>query len=450
MKQKINLRLQIIAVIGVLATAICLTMINYNLFQKQVRNDLEVCAQVLKDTDLFQSIYEDAVENDFKVINHSALRKLEADNLRITWIREDGWVLYDNDINASELSNHLDRPEIKEAIEKGEGSSVRKSDTFNLNTFYYALKLENDTILRVSMQASSMLSIFLTSLPIVGLLILIILVICIVIGHLLTMNLMEPLDKIAENLDDNLNNPVYAELEPYVAKIRAQHENILEAAASRQDFTASISHELKTPLTAISGYAELIENHMIGPEQEEHIAQQIRQNADRLLSLINDTIKLSELDYSEMERSFEPIDLYEVARECCEELQVNAKQKNVRLSFSGNSCEINADRELIKELIENLVQNAIRYNKENGYVWVSVDRINHHALLVVRDNGIGIPKDKQEHVFERFYRVDKSRSRQTGGTGLGLAIVKHIAEIHNATITLNSDLGVGTKIIIAF
>jgi two-component system phosphate regulon sensor histidine kinase PhoR len=207
---------------------------------------------------------------------------------------------------------------------------------------------------------------------------------------------------------------------------------------------------LKTPITAISGYAELIENRLIGENEVIPIAGKIRQNSDRLLSLVMDTIQLSEFDHMDMTRAFEPVDLFSVASECVKDLQSQAEKKSITVSCAGSSVIIDADRMLIREMIGNLVQNSIRYNKENGKVQVSVTLADGHPQVSVRDTGIGIPADQLDRVFERFYRVDKSRSRQTGGTGLGLAIVKHIAELHDAEIAIESVLNEGTEIIVRF
>ena len=463
MKQKINLRLSLIALLAVIATTIGITFVYYNLFQTQVKNDLYTNVQLLADTELFQNLYA-AADEDAERIDQSALTELNSDNLRITWIASDGTVLYDNDTDIAGLANHLDRPEIQYAIENGSGESVRRSDTLNLNTFYCALKLDDGTILRVSTQARSITSVFMTVMPVILIIIAVVFALCILIGHLLTTALIRPINTMAEHLDDRMTAPAYRELEPFADKIRSQHEKILEAAKSRQDFTANISHELKTPLTAISGYAELIENGMIEGEQEIHIAQQIRHNSDRLLSMINDIIRLSELDHQEMPRKFEQVNLYKLAEDTCKALRVNAQQRNVTLTCIGTDTMQSGDRELLKELLENLVQNSIRYNRsqacrespdgtflpEGSWVRVKVSSEAQHAVLTVSDNGIGIPREQQERVFERFYRVDKSRSRETGGTGLGLAIVKHIVEIHDAEISLESETGRGTTVTIHF
>lgn len=449
MKQKINLRLAIIAVLAVIATTIGTTTIYYNLFKRQVRNDLRIEAELLKSMDMLQDSYQssDNLQTDRILRN---LDDLMNDNLRITWVDVDGTVLYDNDMDAASLENHKNRPEVKKAFETGVGEEVRKSDTLNLDTYYYAIRLENGTVVRVATEAKTILSIFMSSLPFIFWLVSAIILLCIWISYLLTKQLLVPIEKMAENLDDSSQEPAYKELIPFADKIRVQHENILAAAKSRQDFTASVSHELKTPLTAISGYAELIENHMAEPNQEIYFAEQIRKNADRLVILINDIIQLSELDHQEIPHDFVHIDLYETAKECVNSLRVNAKRRDIQIVFSGISCMVYAERHMLQEMIMNLVQNAIQYNNEGGTVIVYAGIRNDRGYLKVEDNGIGISEEMQEHVFERFYRVDKSRSRETGGTGLGLAIVKHIVEIHGASIKLDSAPGRGTKISVYF
>lgn len=439
MKQKINVRLIGIAVLAVLATLICMTCVYYSLFQKQVRKDLKIQAQVLGEAEAFDDVSTPAKSFD-----------IAKEDLRITWIDTDGTVLYDNDANANLLENHADRPEVKSAFLTGEGECVRNSNTMNMTTFYYALLLDNGTVLRVATQARSIWSVFLTAAPMIAAILVLIIVVCVFLAHLLTRQLLQPIEIMAENMEDTSKTPAYKELVPFVNTIRAQHENILMAAKVRQDFTANVSHELKTPLTAISGYAELIENHMVDPEQETRFAQEIQQNANRLLSLINDIIRLSELDNSENLIHYEQVDLDMIAQESVNNLLVNAEKRGVKLYYEGEPCELRADRGMLLELVDNLTANAIRYNNEGGEVHVTVTHKHARPVLLVSDNGIGIPKDQQERIFERFYRVDKSRSKETGGTGLGLAIVKHIVELHDAQITVESEPGKGTTMKVTF
>lgn len=440
MKNKINIRLAGIAILAIVATMFGITFIYYGLFEKQVRTDLAVSAKLLRDTHYFEAVNVNIDRIDLST---------DITELRVTWVGADGTVLYDNDAGAEGLSNHIDRPEIQQAFSEGVGETVRKSDTMNKNTFYYAVLLDNGTVLRVAMDAESLWSVFISAAPIIALILMGILLICIGISHLLTKQLIRPIETMAGNLEDADYASPYKELEPFTQMIRAQHADILSAAKARQDFTANVSHELKTPLTAISGYAELLEGDMVGEEQKKHFYREIRKNADRLLALINDIIRLAEMDRSEKEPSFEQVNLYETVQECMEPLALNAGQRNISLTFEGEPCTIRGNKDMLRELTENLVQNAIRYNNQGGKVTVTVTKKD-RPMLIVKDNGIGIPASEQERIFERFYRVDKSRSKATGGTGLGLAIVKHIVEIHDARIELDSAPGVGTTVTVMF
>ena len=441
MKIRINIRLVGIAILAIIATVIGITIIYYNLFEGQVRSDLSVSAKLLKDTRYFESVDIDVDQIDLST---------DLDELRVTWIDKDGTVLYDNDASAEQLQNHFDRPEIQEAFKQGEGEAVRRSDTMNEDTFYYALRLDNGTVLRVATNAQSIWAVFISAIPIILLIILLIISICIVISHLLTKQFLKPIEMMAENLENADYESPYRELDPLAEMLRTQHTDILSAAKARQDFTANVSHELKTPLTAISGYAELLEGGMVGPEKQKHFYQEIRKNADRLLALINDILRLSDLDRKDSELHFTEVDLYETASECMEVLSVNAKQRNVTIELEGETSIVCGNKDMLKELVENLGQNAIRYNNPNGKVKISVGTIDDQVALTVKDNGIGIPVSEQQRIFERFYRVDKSRSKATGGTGLGLAIVKHIVEIHDAKIELESAPGAGTTISVLF
>ncbi len=446
MRRKINGYLIGMSIAAVIATMLCVTFVFYGLFEKQVQADLRIDAEILKGSGIFTS---DSILSDIE--NEISARSSDPDDLRVTWIDSDGTVLYDNGTEASYLENHSDRPEFESAIESGEGESRRRSDTMGKDTFYYATLLEDGSVLRVSEDVNSIYSVFLTVAPAIILIVLLIILICALISHLLTGQILSPIEKMAQNLGDASDTPVYEELVPFLNTIREQHENVLSAAKSRQDFTANVSHELKTPLTAISGYAELIENHMVDEDEETRCAGQIRENADRLLSLINDIIRLSELDSASEELlAPEEFDLCETARERVELLKVSAERRHISLAFEGEACPMRGNKNMIIELIDNLCQNAIQYNRENGKVKVTVCEEQSSPVLTVSDNGIGIPKDMQDRVFERFFRVDKSRSRETGGTGLGLAIVKHIVELHNAEISLESEPGEGTVISVRF
>ena len=262
---------------------------------------------------------------------------------------------------------------------------------------------------------------------------------------------MKPIEQLAEHLDECESIPVYKEMVPFVHTIQKQHEDIMKNARMRQDFTANVSHELKTPLTAISGYAELMEHHMAAEADIPRFAGEIHKSANRLLLMINDIIRLSELDAMETtSMAFDRVPLYQLAENCVDMLQVSAEKHQVTLTLQGTPCHIAGSREMMEETLYNLCDNAIRYNNAGGSVTVTVKPQGSKVLLSVEDTGIGIPKEHQARVFERFYRVDKSRSKATGGTGLGLAIVKHIVAQHGAELLLESEEGKGTKITILF
>lgn len=440
MKKKINIRFIMIAALAIVVTALSAMLVYYNILKEQVFGDLKAYAHVielLNIDDLAAGIEKDP----YNPID---------DDLRITLIGAEGEVLYESLLNKDEMDNHNERPEIIEAREKGEGEAIRYSATSGTHTFYYAECLQNGNVLRIGRDSVSVNRIMVNTLVIVLVIALCILFVCMGISHYLTKKLVEPIEKLATNIMLVDENNVYEEIRPFVNTIKEQHVNIINNAQLRQEFTANVSHELKTPLTAISGYAELIGNGMTGKEDTIRFSNEIHSNANRLLSLINDIIKLSELDEADHQMEMERIDLYKLAENCVQMMQVTAEKQGIRLTLQGESAMTMANKGLMDEVFYNLCSNAIRYNKPGGSVTVTVGTKDERPFLSVADTGIGIPKECQERVFERFYRVDKSRSKSTGGTGLGLAIVKHIVAQHNAALHLDSELGEGTTIEIVF
>ena len=440
MKKKINIRFIMIAALAIVVTALSGILVYYNILKEQVFGDLKAYAHVielLNIDDLAAGIEKDP----YNPID---------DDLRITLIGSEGEVLYESLLNKDEMDNHNERPEIIEAREKGEGEAIRYSATSGTHTFYYAERLQNGNVLRIGRDSVSVNRIMVNTLVIVLVIALCILFVCMGISHYLTKKLVEPIEKLATNIMLVDVNNVYEEIRPFVNTIKEQHVNIINNAQLRQEFTANVSHELKTPLTAISGYAELIGNGMTGKEDTIRFSNEIHSNANRLLSLINDIIKLSELDEADHQMEMERIDLYKLAENCVQMMQVTAEKQGIRLILQGESTMVMANKGLMDEVFYNLCSNAIRYNKPGGSVTVTVGTKDERPFLSVADTGIGIPKECQERVFERFYRVDKSRSKSTGGTGLGLAIVKHIVAQHNAALHLDSELDEGTTIEIVF
>lgn len=450
MRKRINLQFMMIAAIAIVITAVCSMLLFYAIFKNQVYEDLKAYAHVICQLESLEELGAaaegEAWEGDFSDKGYDP----EMDNLRITLVDADGVVMYDSFAQESAMDNHKGRPEIADALEKGEGTAVRMSDTISVHTLYYAMRLSDGTVLRIGKDSDSIYHILQNTFFLILTLSIIILSVCILLSHFLTRRLLIPIEKMATNLDGISQDNIYSEMQPFVRTIKEQHINILNSARMRQEFTANVSHELKTPLTAISGYAELIGSGMADAKDTVRFANEIYSNSDRLLTLINDIIKLSELDENDQMFEAEQINLYKAAWNCIDMMQMQAQKQDVTLRLLGEHCVITANKTLIDELLYNLCSNAVRYNNKGGSVVVSVHHDGPKVLLSVKDTGIGIPKEHQERVFERFYRVDKSRSKQSGGTGLGLAIVKHIVAQHDAEMELISEEGKGTEIKIWF
>lgn len=488
---------------------------------------------------------------------------LKSEDLRITWIDKDGKVLFDNRTDASSMGNHLEREEVREAVESGYGTSARYSETLTEKSLYSAKKLSDGSIVRLSVSQYSVITLFLGMLRPVLFIALLAVILALVLAYRLSKNIVTPLNKL--DLDAPLSNEVYEELSPLLQRMDAQQKQLksqakelerkreeFEAATAnmseglvvlneqgeilsvnrtasdilgtsdaclgkdilsvngsaemqemlrqartgenaeitvsvggrdfrfnaspvvtekkvagiallifditekekaeqmRREFTANVSHELKTPLHTISGYAELLANGMVEEKDTAEFSQKIYAEAQRMIRLVEDIIRLSNLDEGATELAREEADLCKIAEKEVESLAPAAEKENVSVEFSGEKVELSGIPQLLSAIVYNLTDNAIKYNHSGGKVFVSVTNVPDGVLLSVKDTGIGIPKDQQERVFERFYRVDKSHSKEVGGTGLGLSIVKHSAKLHGAKITLESEPGKGTEIAVLF
>lgn len=428
MKRIINGRFIGIALFSILITTLSMTGVFYAQLEKQVFSDLEIAADLVAETNSY---------------------KKPIKNMRITIIEKDGSVSYDSMADVKTMENHKSRPEITEAMKLGKGREIRMSDTLSETTFYYAIKLESGQILRVGKETHSVFSVLWSAFPVIISMAIFLSVISLIVSNMLTEKIVKPIDEMVDDMDHINDKEIYAELIPFTKKIQSQHEEILKATNMRQEFTANVTHELKTPLAAISGYAELMESGMVSEEDTKHFAKEIRKSAGRLLTLINDIIKLSELDADEVDKILEPVNLADVAKETVQMLSMGAKKQDVNVFYTGSDdVYVRIGKEFAHELTYNLIENAIRYNKPGGEVDVSVTTVDGKTTFQVRDTGIGISPKHQNRVFERFYRVDKSRSKELGGTGLGLAIVKHICNLTQGALNLESELGKGTCITI--
>ena len=434
MKRKVFLRLAILAlVVEVISVAVC-AFIYLNTIRASVKGSLAQCAELLAGF----SSEEDYIER---------LQQNTPEGIRITLIGQSGDVLFDS-MESTISDNHLNRPEVISALEDGSGYAVRTSEANGLDMHYYALRLDGGMILRVSMFASGINSFIDDALPLMLALSLVVVVIALIMAKILTDRLVEPIEKLSSNPD--ATEMPYPELRPFAEQMEKDRYVQQHMEMLRREFTANVSHELKTPLTGISGYAEMIETGIAKPEDVQDFAGKIRKEALRLLGLVGDIIRLSELDSAEKEEDAEQVDILELAEENVERLNPIADSMGVSVTVDGEPCYVTGSRKRLDELVFNLIDNAVRYNKTDGSVAVSVKNTEANIIFAVADTGIGIPSEARDRVFERFYRVDKSRSKRDGGTGLGLAIVKRVAMLYGAEIRLESEENVGTTVSVRF
>ncbi len=383
---------------------------------------------------------------------------LNSKDYRITWIGSDGSILYDNEANTADMENHLERQEVREALENGYGESSRISKTLSDKLFYSAQLLPDGTVLRLSGRQVTLLTLVLGFAQPIALVALLALLLSMILASQLSSKIVEPINLIdLENPASCFGKKEYQEIEPLLLRMSAQQADIRRTQAElektsqiRQEFTANASHELKTPLHAISGYAELLENGMVKSEDIRPFAGRIRQEAQRMSQLVGDIIDLTKLDGGADGMPWEEVDLFAIAQNAVDSEQAEADAQQVALNLSGERAPVSGVPQVLYSIIYNLCDNAIKYNRPNGSVDVSVKNCSDSVILTVSDTGIGIPPEHQSRIFERFYRVDKSHSREIGGTGLGLSIVKHGILIHNAKITIDSKTDVGTTFTITF
>ena len=544
MTKKIFRSIVLVAAVVLLASLVvivaCMYRYSADAQERQIRDDLSLAVA---------GVSADGVEY---------LQKVAPSRFRLTWVAADGTVLYDTKADAGQLPSHADRSEIREALENGTGESTRYSATLLEKTLYYARRLDDGTVLRISVSRATVWVLVVGMLQPIVILLLIVLVLSAVLAKRLSKHIVEPLNEL--DLEHPLDNDSYEELAPLLGRISRQREQIdrqlrelqrktdefsqitrsmqeglvlldnhwtvlsinpaaqrlfgadagcvgedfltvershemsaaIEAAMqnghsefrlrkngriyqldltridsggevagavlltfditerenaeqNRREFTANVSHELKTPLQGIIGSAELLENGMVRPEDTARFVGHIRSEAQRLVTLIDDIIRLSQLDEGD-EMPTETVDLREIAQEAAEDLRGAAEKKHVSLSLEGEAAPVTGVRRLLYEIVYNLCDNAVKYNVDGGSVSIRVEQDGQTASVTVADTGTGIAPEHQGRIFERFYRVDKSHSKASGGTGLGLSIVKHAVQYHHGSIELQSAPGKGTTV----
>lgn len=488
--------------------------------------------------------------------------ELKMSNVRITWVDNQGKVLYDNESDTRTMDNHANREEIKEALKDGYGESVRYSKTLTTQSLYSAQRLDNGTVIRLSVTRHSILVLLFRMFQPLALILVLAFFLSLWLSHSIAKSVVGPLNRL--DLDHPLENDAYEEISPLLRRIARHQKEVterevmieqrqsefdtiiskikegmilldnncriisinqaaqdilqtdqtclgkdmlqiirnlslnnwlekglqgrkqegilqlddshykvmvrpiqsedkvtglallffdvteqLQAEQLRREFTANVSHELKTPLHLISGYSEMLASDVVAQKDVPQFAEKIHSESQRMIQLVEDIIKLSHLDESE-ELAMEPINLYQISEEVLESLSAKANERHINLHLLGEPAYITGNHALIHSLIYNLCDNAIIYNRDKGDVTVGITSNEDTIVLTVQDTGVGIAKDEQERIFERFYRVDKSRSKKLGGTGLGLSIVKHAVNQHHADIKVESQLGLGTKMTVTF
>lgn len=544
MKKRIFRSMMLLTIISLSFLSIALCSIYYEKFKVMAQTEIKLVAESFSEND-----------KNLAIENAASIKPYE---LRISIIENDGDVIYDNTVLTEKLENHSDRKEIQEALINSRGESKRKSTTLGEETYYYAIKLIDGNILRVSKTVSTIFGIFLSTLPLTLGIILLIIIIGYILASILVKKLVDPINK---SIEKNILQEPYPELAPFVKTIKEQRKNIeihidelkernktisvimdsmnegmiilnkqgtilsmnksilnffdkdidylnkniveffrntefishmksalngerremnfdyldrtfkvifspvkdngeiiffiditerLKADNMRKEFSANVSHELKTPLTSIYGNAEMLINGIVKDEDKQDFYIKIKDETARLITLIEDIISISKIYENNSESIKKDLDLYEVARTVIKTLKEKADENTISLNLLGEKTNFTANPTQMYQLFYNLIENAIKYNKINGKVDIKVEKKEDKIVIEIADTGIGIPEIDKERVFERFFRVDKSRSKKTGGSGLGLAIVKHIVLSNNGEVLLDSEENKGTSIKVIF
>ena len=429
----------------ILAFSAVITVLFYFSYEREAEDVLT--AQALDAADYLNATPSDA--------NVPSLFAQFAGQVRYTLIAADGTVLYDSVSDDAEVDNHGNRPEVQEALEDGQGSVVRYSDTLKTDTLYAAVKLDDGSVVRLAETRHSLVSFAGTMIGPLAVALVVVVLLVFVLSRLLTRRIMKPIDAL--NFTEPLENEIYEEMDPLLERIdeqqrllKQQTREIARAETMRRDFSSNVSHEMKTPLQVISGYAELMKNNLVDPGDFQKFAGLIYEEAQAMRSLINDVLTLSRLDEAAVGDRDQVIDLFALAKSVANRLVSFAESEGVEISIQGDRACIAGTETLAEEMIYNLIENGIRYNHPGGTVTVTVENDGAGPVVRVADTGVGIPEEMHDKVFERFFRVDKSRSKETGGTGLGLAIVKHAVVYHGGSIEVKSSLGAGTTFILRF
>lgn len=436
MKSRIQRSMVFILCITLLTTYALLALVVYQQSFLNLQNEVE------QEADYMKAAIDISGEEYLETMDE--VRK----KARVTVVQPNGKVIYDSGLGREMTENHRKRKEIEEALQNGKGSDVRKSDTTKERSIYYAIQLNNGNVLRVARTVDNVWPMLLNVLPYMMGIGILMIGIAFLLARWQTAKLIRPINEL--DLEEPLENEVYEELQPLLEGLDRRNKEKEAVAQMRKEFSANVSHELKTPLTSISGYAEIMKSGLVKPEDMQNFSERIYNEASRLITLVEDIIKLSKLDEQKVELEKEDVDLFMLCCEVCSRLSLQAEKKKIKIEVTGEQVIYSGIRQILSEMIYNLCENGIKYNVEGGTLSVWAGNTLQGKKVIIRDTGIGIPEEDQERIFERFYRVDKSHSKQSGGTGLGLSIVKHGAMLHRADLQVKSEVGKGTTMEITF
>ncbi len=390
------------------------------------------------------------------------LQSVRNETARITVISPEGTVIFDSRFDPAHMENHSQREEFQEAVAQGYGDSERYSDSLFRKTVNYAVKLDDQNIIRISMEQDTIFRLVRAMLYSMLMIVCFMIILSVVLASQSSRKIMQPINQLDPENPDDRN--IYDEMKPFIRRLIAQNQQIQHQIqqlqtehkkqdAMRREFTANVSHELKTPLTSISGFAEIIRDGYVQEQDISRFAGNIYKEAQRLMNLVNDILKLSRLEdgVTDMQEERISVNLLDLCHNICDRMALTAQQHQITLTCEGKSVNMIGIPRTLEEIIFNLCDNAIKYNHPGGFVkLLAYPDPSGHAVIEVHDNGIGIPEADQERIFERFYRVNKSHSKEVGGTGLGLSIVKHGTALHHGEIHISSTEGQGTTIQLLF
>ena len=446
MKKRINIQYMVLAFVTIVAAVGISSLVFYNILKQEVLGDMRNYVDIFIGADAWGMVSDPDDINEQKVIESYD------GNLRVTFINSEGYAVVDNLVEISDMENHNERPEVVEARKNGHGSDIRKSETLQKNSFYYAVALDNGYVLRVSREVSSMTSIMLSALPVVILLCIVLFIISLVSSHFLTKSIVEPIEFLADNMDASDSIKVYKELVPFVNTIKRQHEDIMRNANMRQEFTANVSHELRTPITVVRGYAEMLHDDVLsGEEDVRGVYDRILLECQGMERLVQDLFLLSKMQNPDFQMDKEPVSLAQIFADVMRSARVIGEDKEIHFVVDipeEQPFMIEGDYGRLRQMFLIVLDNAVKFSERGGKVHLTLVSRDGLIKAQIADQGIGIAPEELPYIFEKFYKSKLTQNEK--GTGLGLMIAKQIILRHGGDVEVQSVPGEGTTFTFTF